>query len=119
MSTTTNFADFGYRERKMAADLLNASIDQGFPADFADDEVTIMMNSDSGNVFFTNADSDVCMMNGDKLESFYSCPQCGAEGFADEIHDGDTPDTLNAECVRYLRDIGINDERTAGAPDED
>jgi len=84
-STTTDLAKFGYRERKMARELLQASEDQGFPEDFNDDEVTIMMNFNSGNVFFTNSDCQVAMMNGDKLESFYSCPNCGNEGFADEV----------------------------------
>jgi hypothetical protein len=84
-STTTDFSQFGYREREMAEELLKASREQGFPEDFNDDEVIIMMNFHSGNVFFTNADYQVAMMNGDDLESFYSCPECGNEGFADEV----------------------------------
>ena len=59
----------------------------------------------SGNVFLTNANYDVAMMNGDTLESFYSCPNCGHEGFKEDMsHDGD------AECKRYLRDIGVEEE---------
>lgn len=68
----------------MAEELLKASREQGFPDDFDDNETTIMMNMNSGNVFFTNADYQVAMMNGDKLELFYSCPQCGNEGFDDK-----------------------------------
>jgi hypothetical protein len=102
-TTTTDLSKFGWRERKMAAELLTAACDQGFPDDFEDDEVTIMMNMNSGNVFFTNSEYQVAMMNGDKLESFYSCPECGHEGFKDEIlHNED-----NAECTRYLKDIGV------------
>jgi len=82
---TTDFSKFGTRERKLARELLQASEEQGFPEDFNDDEVTIMMNYSSGNVFFTNEDCQVAMMNGDKLESFYSCSNCGNEGFAEEI----------------------------------
>jgi hypothetical protein len=101
MSTTTNFADFGYRERKMAEDLLRASREQGFPEDFDDSEVIIMMNQNSGYVFFTNADYQVAMMNGDKLESFYSCPVCGHEGFAEEFSNhSDDP-----ECIEYEKEI--------------
>jgi len=85
--TTTDFSKFGYREREMAEELLKASREDGFPDDFNDDETQIMMNMYSGNVFFTNADCQVCMMNGDKLESFYSCPECGNEGFdEDDFH---------------------------------
>ncbi len=82
---TSDFAKFGSRERAMAEELLKASREQGFPEDFDDDEVKIMMNIHSGYVFLTNADCQVAMLNGDKLESFYSCPDCGNEGFADEI----------------------------------
>jgi hypothetical protein len=107
--TTTNLADFGWRERKMAAELLTASCEQGFPEDFEDDGLVIMMNRNSGNVFFTNSEYQVAMMNGDKLESFYTTPYHGYEGFADELlemyeQDGDS---WNEEDVQYLRDLGI------------
>ena len=99
---TTDFSEFGYRERKMAAELLNASLSQGFPDDFEDDEITIMLNKNSGNVFFTNSEYQVCMMNGDKLESWYYCPECGHEGFKEDMaHDG------NSECEEYLESIGV------------
>ena len=101
-TVTSDFSQFGWRERRMAAVLLTASCDGGFPEDFNDDEVTIAMNTGSGNVFFTNSDYQVAMMNGDKLESFYSCPQCGHEGFKNEMqHEG------TSECQEYLRDIGV------------
>lgn len=105
MSTTTDFSKFGYRERKMAANLLNASINQGFPEDFDDDGTTIMMNMNSGNVFFTNSDYQVAMMNGNKLESFYSCPICGHEGFLDEMEHGEDDE----ECQEYLNNIGLKE----------
>jgi len=112
MSTTTNFADFGWRERKMAAELLTASCEQGFPEDFEDDEVTIMMNQDSGNVFFTNSEYQVAMMNGDKLESFYYTPYEGKEGFADELKEDylSNYQSWNAEDVDYIHDLEIISE---------
>lgn len=97
---TSDLADFGARERMMAADLLKAANDQGFPSDFYDDGVTVAMNRNSGYVFLTNSEYQVAMLNGDKLETFYSCPGCGEEGFVDEIdHEG------NRECRRFLREI--------------
>ena len=54
--TTTDFSKFGWREREMAEDLLRASRVQGFPDDFEDNETSIMMNIESGNVFFTNSE---------------------------------------------------------------
>lgn len=102
--TTTDLSKFGHRERELAEELLRAWREGGLPSDFNDDGVTVMMNTQSGNVFLTNSDYQVAMMNGDDLESFYSCPECGHEGFIDEMeHEG------NAGCRRYLRDIQHND----------
>ena len=107
--TTTDFSEFGWRERKMAAELLNALCNQGFPEDFEDDGVQIMMNKSSGYVFFTNNDCQVCMMNGDKLESYYTTPYEGREGFADELREDyeRDPDAWNQEDIDYLKDMGI------------
>ena len=51
MSTTTDLSKFGWREKKMAAELLTIMCEQGLPDDFNDDEVVVMMNTYSGNVF--------------------------------------------------------------------
>jgi hypothetical protein len=81
--TTTDISDFGSRERAMLVDLLIAWEKQGLPDDFYEDEVVPMMNKNSGNVFLTNSEYQVAMMNGDRLESFYSCFNCGHEGFSE------------------------------------
>jgi hypothetical protein len=81
---TTDLSKFGYRERVIARELLEAWEVQGLPEDFEETEVTIMFNTYSGNVFLTNSEFQVSMMNGDSLEFFYSCPQCGNEGFDSE-----------------------------------
>lgn len=83
--TTTDFAKFGPRERHMAIELLEASVKQGFPEEFIEEEITIMLNFNSGYVFFANIKCQVAMLNGDNLEIFYSCPGCGNEGFAEEM----------------------------------
>ena len=101
-TTTTDFSKFGSRERAMAEMLMKASREQGFPENFYDDEITIMMNMNSGNVFFTNSDFHVAMMNEDVLERFYSCPICGHEGFLVEMGHGEDDE----ECTEYLAEIG-------------
>ena len=83
--TTTNLSDFGYRELTMLEELLKAMREQGLPSDFYDEEVHPMMNQNSGNVFLTNSEHQVAMMNGDKLESFYWLSYHGNEGFLDEL----------------------------------
>ena len=83
--TTINLSKFGYRERKLAVQLLEAWNGQGLTEDFSDEEVTIMFNTHSGSVFLTNAEFQVAMMNGDTLESFYTDFETGEEGFKDEL----------------------------------
>ena len=58
--TTT---DFGYTERKELINLFTAWNEQGLP-DFYNDEITPMMNRNSGSVFLTNADYQTAMMTG-------------------------------------------------------
>ncbi len=83
--TTTDLSKFGYRERAMAEELLHEWNEGNLPEDFYDDEVQIMMNILTGYVFLTNSEYQVAMMNGDTLESFYSCPECGNEGFLEDF----------------------------------
>jgi hypothetical protein len=99
--TTTDLTDFGSRERGTLVTLLTAWSTQGLPKDFDNYEVVPMLNKDSGNVFLTNSNYDVAMLHGSKLESFYYCPECGHEGFAEDIeHD----DSLQG-CTEFLESI--------------
>lgn len=82
--TTTDLADFGYSERQEMITLLQAWHNQGLPTDFYEDEVRVMMNRNSGCVFLTNGDYQTAMMNGNKLEMWYHCGNCGHEGFAED-----------------------------------
>ncbi len=101
-TTTTDLSKFGFREIKMLSKILNAWVKHGLPNDFDNDAVVPMMNFNSGNVFLTNSNYDVAMMNCDRLESFYSCPECGHEGFKDEMeHEG------NSDCLEYQECIGV------------
>ena len=83
--TTTNLSDFGYRELEMLEKLLKAMREQGLPSDFYENEVVPMMNQSSGNVFLTNSEYQVAMMNGNKLESFYWLSYHGNEGFLEDL----------------------------------
>ena len=122
-ATTTDISRFGWRERQLAAELLTASCAQGFPDEFEDDDVQIMFNTYSGNVFFTNSAGDVCMMNGDQLEMQWRTPYSGHEGFAEELAD-EVDETWDAEDIRFLLENEIisaerYQELTGINPDED
>lgn len=99
---TTDLAQFGWRELKMARELLAALFDQGVPGCLADG-ICVAFNCNSGYVFLTDEDYNVAMMNGDKLEEWFSCPNCGHEGFAEDmLHGEDDPD-----CAEYLVAIDV------------
>ena len=82
---TTDLSLFGFRERAELAILLNAWNIQGLPDGFYNDEVVPMFNRNSGNVFLTNSEYEVAMMNGNDLESFYVLPYSGIEGFYEDL----------------------------------
>lgn len=96
MTTTTDLSEFGFRELKLAAELLTAYCET--PPDCLGDGVHVMMNRHSGYVFLTNENFAVAMMNGDRLEQFHVCPECGAEGFAEDLPG-------NECCQAYLRGV--------------
>ena len=103
--TTTNLTDFGYRELIMLEELLKAMREQGLPKDFYEEEVCPMMNQNSGNVFLTNSDYQVAMLNGDKLESFYFLSYHGNEGFLDELIEEYNNGNIEVEDFEQLADI--------------
>ena len=82
--TTSDLGKFGSREIAMCFDLLKAWIEQGLPEGFYNEEVRPEMNRNSGYVFLTNSEYQVAMMNGDKLEQWHTCHNCGHEGFEED-----------------------------------
>ena len=107
--TTTNLADFGYRELAIAANLLKAYTSGQGPDEFDTEGVTVMMNQNSGNVFLTNEEYQVLMLNGGSLELWHATPYNGHEGFAEELkeqYEAD-PDAWHEDDIQYLKDCGI------------
>ena len=100
-----NFADFGSRERKMADKLLENEL----PIQFSTEGVRLAMNRNSGFVFLVNDDYQVAMMNGNELAIFHTTPYKGHEGFLCDLLDEYSPDDLNGEDVRYLREAAKNE----------
>jgi len=80
-STTQDLTEFGYKGRNKLIELLKAWQEQGLPSGFIPENVSPMMNHISGHVFLINEDFQCAMMNGDMLEQWYYCGNCGHEGF--------------------------------------
>ena len=109
--TSANLADFGSRERKLLLHLLTAWDSQGLPDDFDSKGVYPMMNKDSGCVFLTNENFDCAMMDGDKLESWYTCSNCGHEGFAEDCQ-------INEDGCNECNPVEIENEDENGSINE-
>lgn len=97
---TEDLAEFGSRERAMAAELLACRLPDGF----SDDGVKLAMNRNSGYVFLVNSDYQCAMMNGDELQIFHSTPYSGLEGFIEDLLSENDPDDLNSEDADYIRE---------------
>jgi hypothetical protein len=95
---TENMADFGSRERHMAAEILS----KDFPHGFYDEGVRIAFNMSSGYVFLTNDDYQVAMLNGDKLALWHSTPYSGLEGFIEDLIAEHSPNDINSEDADYI-----------------
>jgi hypothetical protein len=123
---TADFSDFGYRELAIAAELLTALSEGMCPDDFKYDNIKVCMNTYSGNVFLTNGDCQVAMMNEVDLESFYSSPYEGKEGFWEELvseyeemHPEDQKWMQEIANGRELPDLEDEDEDEEEDEDED
>ena len=103
MTTTTDLSRFGAIEREEAGKLLLAyQSDTDKTRHFDDYSVTVMLNTLSGNVFLTNENCEVAMMDGDDLVDFLTCPICINEGLITEKSDWATNDC----CKEYLKELG-------------
>lgn len=84
-TNTQDLSKFGYVELAEAAKLLTAYCDPNQDTDFLDEGIAIEFNSNSGCVFLIDQEYNVGMMNGDDLEQWLNCPECGEEGFLEDM----------------------------------
>lgn len=106
-TVTDNLADFGSRERSMAADLLNALSEANNTKFLGDCGIKLWMNFNSGNVFLCDEDFNTAMMNDDKLEDWINCPECGHEDFLSEFKSNSDKRC----CHQYFNEIMGEDEK--------
>ena len=98
---TADLSNFGRRELRRAVELLEALTT--IEPEFLGDGLTLNFNMDSGNVFLSDEDYNVGMMNRNKLEQWFTCPYCGHEGFIHEMKH----DAVNQACTDYMEQIGV------------
>lgn len=109
---TEDFSDIvsAARERRMLIDIMRAWGDHGLPDDFEPSGVKPAFNKNSGFVFLVNSDFQACMLNGDRLESWYSTPYEGREGFFEDLVD--EYDDMHPEDQEYMRDVARATDRS-------
>ena len=105
MDNTTDLAEFGYREIGIARDLLDAWLNNGLPADFNIEGVTVMLNPMSDTVFLTNAEFQVAVLSDGELVSFYLSPYEGHEGTLAELVEMFDAETWNGEDIEWLEEL--------------
>lgn len=115
--TTTNLADFGYRELALAGQILTAYAGKDACPYFTGKGVQLMMNTSSGNVFLIDEDCNVLMMNGDNLEGFYSTPYEGHEGFFEDLLN-DWNENWHEEDSEYLARLAKDCNREEELPEQ-
>lgn len=97
---TNDLREFGRRELALAGELLIALHTVNDKTQRLDDGVQVFMNKNSGYVFLSDENYNVAMMNGHILEDWHNCPDCGQEGFLEDIT------AYGKECCHnYLKDI--------------
>ena len=100
---TNDLSDFGAREKSMAGELLSVLGTYKDKTKYLGDNVQVYMNFNSGNVFLSDEDYNVAMMNGDVLEDFHTCPNCGGEEVASDFREYNTDEC----CQEYADDLGL------------
>ncbi|MEM6746256.1 MAG: hypothetical protein AAF608_02445 [Pseudomonadota bacterium] len=96
-TVTTDLARFGFRELERAAALLTAYCSN--PPEFLGHGVHIAMNRLSGEVFLSDEDFAVGMLMDGEIKQWHFCPECGSEGFAEDL-------PSDPCCQTYLKTLG-------------
>lgn len=101
---TYDLSEFGMREIEELRDLLDAWLSSGLPDDFYDDEVRPAFNRNSGSVFLTNSEYQVCIAVDGHLESWYYTPYEGWEGTYEDLIDWANSE-WESEDIEYLIEL--------------
>lgn len=93
---TSDWSKFGDKEIEEAKELLSnlKEIDSY-------GKVEVFLNRHSGYVFLSDEDYKIWIMNGNKIEEWYTCPYYGHEGFFEDMDH----DPQDKECTKYMEAI--------------
>jgi len=103
MNNTQDLSQFGFREKKLAAELL-ALYGTLNDDSHLNDGVAVEFNPHSANVFLVDEDYNVAFEFDGKLVDFLSCPNCGYENVAPEF----VSECTDECCKEYFGEIEDN-----------
>jgi hypothetical protein len=106
MTVTKDLSKFGLREKAMAKDLLSAYGTSNDKTQHLGDGVEVWFNTHSACVFLSDEDFNTAMINGNNgniLEDFFSCPNCGEEGLSSDFKGENTSEC----CQEYANEMGL------------
>lgn len=106
--TTTNIADFSTSEILRASEILKAYAMKDWHHPYFYGEPQLMKNNYSGFVFLVDDGGEggsVLMMNGNKLEGFYSSPYEGLEGFFSDLLEDYKGDNMHREDMEWFEQL--------------
>ena len=95
-----DFTNFGYREKKLAFEVLEAYFKDPYVVE--GDDLKIGFNTNSGYVFATDEDYNTYLRNGDVLEMWVMCDECNAEDFISELKTCDLEEEWEGVCCECL-----------------
>ena len=103
MQNTQDYSEMGQIEREEASLLLKTYGTSKDDTLHFGQGIKVEFNPMSGYVFLVDEDYNTAMMMGDRLENFYSCPNCGNEAMQSEFREQCTDDC----CKEYADDLGL------------
>jgi hypothetical protein len=102
---TTDLAEFSISAISDASDLLNAWMRDGLPDGFEQDNVTVMLNPNSGYVFLTNAELQAAVIEHGKLVEFLTSPYDCHEGTLTDLIDAFDAETWHPEDIEWFDNL--------------
>ena len=93
-----DMTDFGYREKKLALEVLEAYMKNPYKVE--GDDLKIGFNTNSGYVFATDEDYNTYLINDkDELELWLSCDGCEREDFISNLNQCDEKELRHWEGI--------------------
>lgn len=80
-----DLSKFTFHELDEVITLLTVLRDQGVPYNCSKKNVQIVMDAETRQIFLSNDNADLMMINEGNLQKYFTCPVCQHQGFMDSL----------------------------------